>query len=246
MNVAARFLAHASILLTPVLYPLGVLTRMKIAKLPEAAGERAGSSGQGTSVLRVLVLGESTAAGVGAADQTESLAGQLAVAITDMTGSRVEWRVLAASGVTAAGLRARLGTLPAGTRADLVVIGLGANDVFRMQGPVGWERDMHALIDELRERCGFAPVMLSAMPPIGRFPGLPQPLRSVLGLRASLLDHASQKLAGRMAGVHFVPLEFDIRSDLFAEDGIHPSARCYALWGRAVAEAAVDRLPRRG
>ncbi len=246
MNAAGRFLAHASILLTPVLYAQGVLTRRRIAKLPEAAGERTGRDGQGTSVLNMLLLGESTAAGVGAADHGEGLAGQLAGALSAMTGARVDWRVLAANGLTAAGLRARLKELPAGTRADLIVIGLGANDVFRLQGPGGWGRDLRALIDEVRERCGFAPVMLSAMPPLGEFPGLPQPLRAVLGLRASLLDRASEKLAGKMAGVHFVPLEFAVTADLFAEDGIHPSARCYALWGQAVAEAALDHLPRRG
>lgn len=246
MNAAGRLLAHASILLTPVVYPQGVLTRLKIGKLPEAAGERVGRSGQGTNVLRVLLLGESTIAGVGVTDHGQGLAGQLAVAISAMTGATVDWRVLAANGLTAAGLRARLKELPPDTRADVIVIGLGANDVFRMQGPVGWERDLHALIDAVRERCGFAPVMLSAIPPIGKFPALPQPLRSVLGLRALLLDHASRKLATSMAGVYFVPVDFEITPELFAEDGIHPSARCYTLLGRAIAEAALDRLPKRG
>lgn len=229
-----------------MLYPQGLYTRLRIAKLPEAGGARQGRVGQGKELLRLLVLGESTAAGVGAASHDEGLAGQTALALNGMTGAAIDWRVVAANGLTAASLRGRLDELPTDTRADLVLIGLGANDVFRLQGPLGWAREIRALIDAVRERCGFAPVMLSAAPPIGDFPGLPQPLRSVLGLRARLLDHHSVRLAGEMSGVHFVPLDFEAEPGLFAADGIHPSPLSYRLWGRAVAYAAIDHLPRRG
>lgn len=246
MNPAGRFFAHASLVLAPLLYLQGAFTRLRIAKLGEAGGACNGATGQGTHRLRLLVIGESTAAGVGAATHNDGLVGQVALAIHDMTGAAVDWQVLAANGLTAAGLRARLPQLPPDSRADLIVIGLGANDVFRLQGPMGWERDLRALIDALRERCGFAPVMISAMPPIGQFPGLPQPLRAVLGLRAQMLDDVTRKLAARMTGVHFVALDFEADAALFADDGIHPSAAGYSLWGRAVAGAALDHLPRRG
>lgn len=246
MNATGRFFAHGSVLLAPLLYAQGLYARSKISRLPEAAGPRSGQVHGSSNKLRLLLLGESTVAGVGAANHDEGLAGQAARAINAMTGSTVEWRVHAANGITAAGLRASLDELPADTRADLIVIGLGANDVFRLQGPVGWERNLQALIDAARERCGFAPVVVCAMPPIGHFPGLPQPLRSVLGLRARLLDDATEKLAGRKTGVHFLPFELEADPALFSADGIHPSAQCYALWGDAIAELAVDHLPKRG
>lgn len=246
MNTTGRFFAHGSVLLAPLLYAQGLYTRSKISRLPEAAGPRAGRVQGSSNVLRVLLLGESTVAGVGAANHDEGLAGQAARAINGMTGSSVDWRVHAANGVTASGLRASLDQLSADTRADLVVIGLGANDVFRLQGPVGWEKDLHALVDEVRERCGFAPVILCAMPPIGHFPGLPQPLRSVLGLRARMLDDTTEKLADKMAGVYYLPFTLEMDPALFSADGIHPSAKCYALWGDAIAELAVDHLPTRG
>ncbi|MBT8135685.1 MAG: SGNH/GDSL hydrolase family protein [Gammaproteobacteria bacterium] len=246
MNTTGRFFAHGSVLLAPLLYAQGLYTRSKISRLPEAAGPRSGRVAGGASVLRLLLLGESTVAGVGAASHDEGLAGQAAGAVSAMTGSTVDWRVHAANGVTAAGLRASLNELPPDTRADLIVVGLGANDVFRLQGPVGWERDLQALIDDVRERCGFAPVILCAMPPIGHFPGLPQPLRSVLGLRAKLLDHATEKLAGRKTSVHYLPFELEMDPALFSADGIHPSTQCYALWGDAIARLAIEHLPARG
>lgn len=246
MNATGRLFAHGSVLLAPVLYAQGLYTRAKIKKLPEAPGPHRGRVQGGSNVQRLLLLGESTVAGVGAADHHEGLAGQTARAINHLTAATVDWKVHAANGVTAAGLRASLGELPADTRADLIVIGLGANDVFRMQGPGGWSRDLRALIDDARERCGFAPVILSAMPPIGSFPGLPQPLRSVLGLRAQLLDDATAALAEKMTGVHYLPFNLEPDSALFCEDGIHPSTHCYRLWAEAIADLAIDHLPARG
>ncbi|MBT8145184.1 MAG: SGNH/GDSL hydrolase family protein, partial [Gammaproteobacteria bacterium] len=210
MSPAGRLLAHATVLLTPVLYLQGMYTRMRIRRLPEASGNRQGRVQGDSQVIRVLLLGESTVAGVGASTHELGLAGRIGEAITAMTGASVKWQVLAANGLTASGVRAKMRELPDGTRADLVVIGIGANDVFRLQGPGGWEREIRALIDTARDRVGFAPVMLSAMPPIGKFPGLPQPLRSVLGLRAKLLDHSSEKLAADMTGVTFVPLQVEV------------------------------------
>lgn len=246
MNVTGRLLAHSSVLLTPILYAQGMYTRAKISKLPEASGPRNGVVQGSPTLLRLLVLGDSTAAGVGVDSHDEGLAGQTARSLTAMTGATINWSVLASNGITAAGLRAVLNELPDDVRADVIVLGLGANDVFRLQGPVKWERDLRALIDAIRERCGFAPVMVSEMPPIGHFPGLPQPLRSVLGLRARLLDKSTERLAEKMASVHFVSLPIEPDLAMFCSDGIHPSAACYGLWGRMIADAALEHLPQRG
>lgn len=245
MNAIGRLLAHGAVVLTPILYAQGIYTRSKISKLAEAGGPRSGSVQGDSGLLRILMLGESTVAGVGVPSHDQGLAGQTAQSVNAMTGATVNWFVHAANGITAAALRSSLVELPDDIRADLIVIGLGANDVFRLQGPVKWEKDLRALIDAVREHCGFAPVMLSAMPPIGHFPGLPQPLRSVLGLRARLLDESTVRLAGKMTAVHFVPVPGEPDCSMFCDDGIHPSAACYSIWGRTIAEAALSHLPQR-
>ncbi|WP_236040775.1 hypothetical protein [Marinobacter nauticus] len=52
-------------LLFPVLLYQGKRTRRVTPRLPEATGDYAGQYGEGEPVFRLLVLGESTAAGVG-------------------------------------------------------------------------------------------------------------------------------------------------------------------------------------
>ena len=70
-------------LVTAILSPLliqALLLRKHALRLPEATGARQGSSGEGAP-LRVLIIGDSSAAGVGVSTQHDALAGQLAIAL---------------------------------------------------------------------------------------------------------------------------------------------------------------------
>ena len=66
-------------LLFPVLLYQGKRTRRVTPRLPEATGDCAGQYGEGEPVFRLLVLGESTAAGVGVESHAQGLASQLAL-----------------------------------------------------------------------------------------------------------------------------------------------------------------------
>ncbi|MCX4667307.1 GDSL-type esterase/lipase family protein [Streptomyces sp. NBC_01381] len=110
--------------------------RGRLVRLPEAAGEDAGLTGpqreNGGPPLRLAVIGDSLAAGVGAASHGEALSGQLAQALTAMTGRAVSWRVSAKAGATVPVVRR--GLLPGltdpttGWRPDLVLVAAGSND----------------------------------------------------------------------------------------------------------------------
>lgn len=62
--------------LAPVLLWQGRNVRRSTLRLPEAAGVRYGQVGRGPA-LRILLLGDSSAAGVGVSQQEQALAGQL-------------------------------------------------------------------------------------------------------------------------------------------------------------------------
>ncbi|MEO8836808.1 MAG: SGNH/GDSL hydrolase family protein, partial [Caldimonas sp.] len=64
--------------LAPLLVAQAIATRRRALVLPEAAGPRDGVfGGDGTAPLRVLVAGDSSAAGVGVAEQAQSVIGHL-------------------------------------------------------------------------------------------------------------------------------------------------------------------------
>src|SRR5215213_322742 len=185
----------ATLVLLPVLLLQGLRVRRVTPRLPEAGGPREGRIGGAEPAVRLLVVGESTAAGVGAADHGEALAGQVARALAERTGRAVAWRVLGRNGATAETARRDLVLPVDDLRADVAVLALGVNDTLRFHAHARWLRALSALAGAVRERCGPVPVILSGVPPMGRFPALPQPLRATLGVRAALLDRAARRLA---------------------------------------------------
>lgn len=244
-DLALRFAASAgTVLLAPVLVPQGRRVRRTTPRLPEAAGPRAGEVPGSGDPLRLLVLGESTAAGVGAADHQEGLAGQAAISLAARTGRPVRWRVLGRNGATAATTRDELLAPATDVAADVAVVALGVNDTLRLHGPARWTADLRRLVDAIRDRCGPVPVLLAAVPPMGRFPGLPQPLRGVLGLRATMLDRAAARLARQMDGVHHLHMPLDAGSvdRFFCADRFHPSPHGYGVWGAELGRAAAAAL----
>jgi hypothetical protein len=61
--------------LSPLLVVQALHTRARVPSLPEAAGAREGVLGRGAVALRLLIAGDSSAAGVGVATQQHALAG---------------------------------------------------------------------------------------------------------------------------------------------------------------------------
>ena len=101
---------------------------------------------------------------------------------------------------------------------DVIVLALGVNDVLRFQASTRWTHDLTQLIADLRRRVGEAPVVLASVPPMGRCPAFPQPLRGVLGLRAAALDLAAQRCVPTLARVAHSPAHLDATGDMFCTD----------------------------
>ncbi|GAB4475691.1 MAG: SGNH/GDSL hydrolase family protein [Burkholderiaceae bacterium] len=227
----------AKIALGPLLLWQAQRVRRDTPRLPVAAGAPAGEAGSGAP-LRLLVIGESTAAGVGAAHHGEALAGELAVRLARRLGRRVLWRVLGENGATA---RRALRVLEAADTApaDLAVVALGVNDVLEQTRAARWQSVMAALVARLHARTGAREVILLEVPPLARFPALPRPLRDVLGADARRLDARLARIAARPDAreprVRHYRFAFDGAREFFARDGFHPSARGYARWAELIA-----------
>lgn len=223
--------------LLPVALAQGLRLRSRVPRLPEAAGPREGVAAGGGTPLRLLVLGESTVAGVGAPTQEQALAAQLARALATRTGRTVQWQAVGKNGVTAAATHTLLVRRLQPEPQDAVVVVLGVNDTLALRGPSRWTSDLQRLIAAVREKTGPAPVFLAAVPPMSEFPALPAPLRTVLGVRARVLDQAAARLTHRLPDVHHVPLPGRFERDFFCHDGLHPSPAGYRAWADSLAAA---------
>ena len=224
-------LAIAKWTLGPLLLVQGRRVRRVTPVLPEPDGPREGVAGEGPA-LRLLVRGDSAGAGVGAATQDEALTGRIVAALRGRF--RVEWRLVAETGASTATTIRQLERLgPFGL--DAVVTSLGVNDV---TGDVGMEEflaQQRRLYDLLRERFGARLIVASGIPPMDRFPALPQPLRWYLGARARELDRALADALPDGRGAEHLPFEGKLDAGHMAPDGFHPGPAVYAAWGAAAA-----------
>lgn len=229
-----------ALLAGPVLWRQGVQVRARTPALPEAEGPRRGTVGD-PPWSRLLVVGESTAAGVGVAHQHEGLGAQLAAClagspVVDGHGG-VAWEVVARSGVTARVLHDQV--LAAATPAphDLAVVVLGVNDTLRLRTARTWRRDVTRVIDALAATAApGARTVLAGVPDLAGFPALPTPLSAVLGAHARHLDAVLARLASRRGDVLHVPVPA-AGDQAYAADGFHPGVDGYARWAEHLAAA---------
>lgn len=239
MRHVALSLAFAP--LSPLLILQGRRVQRDTPRLPPAGGPVSGlCAGRADAPpLTVLLVGESTVAGVGAADHEEALAGQLGRRLAAASGRQVRWHALGLSGATVARAHdSLLAQLPVGS-ADLLVTAFGVNDTIEHTAPRRFATDLARLLAAVRERAGPAPALVTTAPPMRHFPNLPRPLNLYLGARAALLDRA----VARLAPPHTVQVapRLDIEPRLFAADGFHPSPAGYAVWADLLARAALER-----
>lgn len=230
--------------LSPLLVTQALQARRSVPVLPEPPGPRSGAVGSGAP-LRLLLIGDSSAAGVGVQRQSQALAGPLARRLAEATGTRVHWRLLARSGITSAqALDLLRGEGP--VQADIAIVVTGVNDVVSQVPSQRAVRAREALADELRNRCGIGHVVFAPLPPVHQFPGLPQPLRWIAGTDARRHDRALAHWAAGRSDVSHAAWGLQLNRGVMAEDGFHPGApayrQCALMLARHVAEQVWPRL----
>jgi lysophospholipase L1-like esterase len=232
----------AKLALGPVLLPQAKWLKRTALRLPEAVGPREGQVGSGDPALRLLVVGDSSAAGVGVADQAQALALPLAHRLSGLLGAPVAWQLVARTGVNTAEARDLVGSSEL-RPADVVVTALGVNDVSSQVPLAAFVRDTALLWSELQERTGARWAVLSGLPPMHRLAAVPQPLRWYLGRYAAWLDAAVRNWT-REQQLGYCALQWAADPSSLAEDGFHPGPRLYPEWASRLAEQIALSRPR--
>ncbi|WDE08597.1 SGNH/GDSL hydrolase family protein [Thalassomonas viridans] len=221
-----------SVVMAPLLLTQGYLVRKNALKLPEAKGSRTGVAGSGDKKLRLLILGDSAAAGVGVASQSQALSGQILRHLT--REFYIDWQLIAASGASTDSIISVLEKLPE-KMFDVAVISLGVNDVSANMSMKRCQYYHRRLITLLKKKFAVECIIFSSLPPVHLVPALPQPLRWYLGGRAKRLNNQLCQWLGKQKGCLILKARENIESELMAEDGFHPGEKYYAWWGRQAA-----------
>ncbi|MDK9556042.1 SGNH/GDSL hydrolase family protein [Marinobacter sp. M216] len=225
-ELAAMLYPLSTLALGPILIGQGHYVRRVTPSLPEPEGERDGVIGAGPE-LRLLIVGDSAAAGVGVPSQSEALAGRLAAQLGRRF--RLQWRLLAETGRTSGDVVRALAQEPEAC-FDVALVSIGVNDVTGRTRDRQWLKHLDELSGQLAERFSVSHTLFTAIPPMHLFPALPQPLRWYLGLRARQLNGLLEDFCRHRAGTRFLSVGFPPEPGYMAADGFHPGADAYRVW----------------
>ncbi|MFE7959882.1 SGNH/GDSL hydrolase family protein [Streptomyces sp. NPDC057413] len=194
----------------------------------------------GEPPLRLLMLGDSTAAGQGVHRAGQTPGALLASGLAAVAERPVQLRNVALPGARSDDLerQVRLALAGPGPVPDICVIMIGANDVTHRMPPTRSVRYLSAAVRRLRT--AGAEVVVGTCPDLGTIEPVQQPLRW-LARRASRQLAAAQTIGVVEQGGRTVSLgdllgpEFAANPrELFGPDSYHPSAEGYATAAMAV------------
>ncbi|HZN20283.1 MAG TPA: SGNH/GDSL hydrolase family protein [Micromonosporaceae bacterium] len=197
--------------------------------------------------LRLVLLGDSAAMGVGVDRLADTVGGRLAAMLTRDCARRVELSSVAVAGSRSADLATQVARALLATRPDVALILVGAKDATGLRRPSDAAAHVAAAVRRLRE--AGAGVVLGTCPDLGAAWAFAPPLRQVIGWLGQQVARA-QARAALEAGASVVDLATEtgpvFRADpgTLCADGYHPSADGYQVWAHAlypaVAAAAAD------
>jgi lysophospholipase L1-like esterase len=194
--------------------------------------------------LTLVVLGDSSVAGVGADHPEDTLTYGVAKALSDRY--RVTLHALGVSGSRLGDVVGKQLPLVADLDADIVLVCVGTNDITHGTTVREARRQLRLLVDGL---AGFAPeakVIVSGLPPAETARAFHRPLRDLLGMRALLFTrlYRSELTPHGISVFDIAALTksaFHGKREMFSADLFHPSSAGYAflatVYGRAVREA---------
>jgi len=218
----------------PFLVPQALYVRKTAPRFAPAHGPAEGSVGEGEQT-RLLAIGDSIIAGVGASAFSKALVGQTASALATAQNACVAWQALGASGYNSKDVLERLVPKLPGVAFDYIIVSVGVNDITGLTSIRNWRRNLSLLLAKLEAHSPNAMIAVAGMPPLHGFPLLPQPLRATFGMRGRSFDEVAREVTSSCQNSRHVPLDFEPNPRKFADDGYHPSEESYTEFGRYMA-----------
>jgi lysophospholipase L1-like esterase len=232
-------LGITSWLLIPAAFYLGMKLRAKAPRQPPPPGPFQGSVGDGEVIdYRLLVLGDSSACGVGVDRIENSLAPQIASFIHGSTGCAVSWRIAGFNSATTEQLRDHV--VPNLDCADYthIVVSVGTNDMKNFHTRRRFKNGFGGLLYALHARWPDATIVWQPLLDMRTVPSFSPLLATIMQIRRDLIQDMAEQLCRERHG-RVGPM-LDATDPLgFSIDGFHASAEGYRFWAGRLADTII-------
>ena len=189
--------------------------------------------------LRVLVVGDSTVAGVGVETFDHSIAGWLSHILCEETGRSVYVKPHGNNSATSGQIRDFVVPHIEQEPFDYVSLNIGTNDTKNFHTGRRFCREFGGLIYALRTRFPDATIIWSGVTDLAHIPALPFPLNRILSIRSRILSRNGKILCDER-GALAPTSKWKPTLDNFSDDGFHASSKGYREWAEGIAEVIVE------
>ena len=184
----------------------------------------------------ILLLGESTVAGVGASSPAHTLAGNF----HRLLGESYQIETIGKKGLR---VKEALSLFYQHRQEQTrkfkgVILFLGANDCFLLTSPDAFKKEVETLIHQIQLATSSEWIYLAAIPPVHLFPAFSKRMKAFLQVQRSYLQSELEKIADNHPNVIYHGIPMDLQPEFFSADRIHPSDLGY----QKIAELAVEKL----
>ncbi len=225
-----------------------MIARRVVGQPFEGAPDDSGAYGHGPGEpIEMLVIGDSTARGMGADSPTQTVGAICATAVAAIAGRRVNLTNVASVGAISTDLGAQVEhAISLVRRPDVALIMIGANDVTKSVQRAVSVRHLAAAVAALR--AVDCEVVVGTCPDLGVIEPVPQPLRLLTrkwsrdlaaAQTVAVIEHGGRTVSlGDLLGHEFEQTP----SVMFSKDRFHPSAAGYARAASALIPSVLDAL----
>ena len=231
-----RLYGPLSWLLSPLALYQGLQVRARTPRLLPPPGPRTGQVGSDKdAAFRLLIVGDSSAAGVGTDRIGDSLGPQLADILHQRTGATVVWRVAGANSAVSEQVRdhvlPHLEPLP----YTHIVMCVGMNDMKNFLTASRFKKGFGGLLYALHTKWPEATLIWTPLLDMTTVPSLPPLLARILEMRASILNPLGKQLCHERCAI-VTPRLDSTNPEGFSVDGFHASPAGYHYWAGVVAD----------
>ena len=235
------FYGIASWLLMPVALIEGIKLRARTERLHPPNGKSFGVVGQGAEPeYRILVMGDSSAAGVGADRIEDTIAPQIAAVVHERTGATIAWRSAGSNSAICEQLRDYV--VPNLERHDYthVLIAAGTNDAKNYLTARRFKKGFGGLLYALRAKWPTATIIWSPVIDMRSVPAMPPLLARILEMRVRIINRVGCRLCPERCAIAAPRLQPPDASG-FSADGFHAGASGYRYWAELLAETLIEQ-----
>ena len=213
----------------PVYVIYGTYVRSISMRLSPASGPRSGQFGEGDAEIRLLAIGDSSAAAVGIKHTSGAIAPQMAGKLHKQTGKPVSWHISGHNSAVAGEIRDFVVPNLEPVPYTHIVIMLGTNDMKNWHSVRRFKREFGGLLYALRTRFPEAKMYWHQAIDVRQAPLLPYVLGTIMNLRVKLLNRKGAQLCVERGVVCVPPMPVTL-AEGYCEDGFHANETGYDAW----------------